>query len=42
MTAVITRLDMSAQCCGATEFDAFHYLVLLAVDPVLIPILLAI
>ena len=40
--AVITRFDMSAQCCGSTELDALHYLVLLSVDHVLVPVLVAI
>ena len=42
MTAVITRFDMSAECCGAAYLDALHYLVLLSIDHVLIPVLFAI
>lgn len=42
MAAVITRFDMSAECCRTAYFNVFHYLVLLTGDYVLVPILVAI
>jgi hypothetical protein len=42
MAAMITRFDMSAECCRTAYFNALHYLVLLTGDYVFLSVPVAI